>query len=799
MEIFILLPWLIIIYSSAIKELRLWKLVAGGFIFALMCTSGFPNYLTFVIFIWAGIGAALTINQVGIEGRKAVSTSLSAAFAIIILGLGLSAVYFIPVLDGVRYTRLHVGLSPEQAIRQVDVNLPPLYLATLFLPGLFGNITGTDFIFPQNVFFPDANMSAGAALTFLAVLGFALSITLPAVSQQERQRRRLAIAAAGLYVFAILCALGGNTPFYRHTIGYLPLIGGLPSPIRYRAIQCFAAAVLAALGSEALLRGSLSGKTVLLRRLTWGYVAVSFLVIAAALTFPFTREDMYRNAWQGNFASKADGYFFIRQSVGSYSPATSRVKKVAALFSRESRGQIRYADNNNVPAEGGILVGDYYAPARGWFEFGVDIPPGKFVWIYPKEGTGSIGYSLQKSSITCFDFSAKKWLMHTDRSALCLYTGAKGIRSSFVSRFRTGDIPRRPMAASLLYYILISLLIILCVYRLSPRRLGMVLGVFAIGELLIFSIPAFYGCAYRPGIPLPHQIGVARPADYPLLRRMLIQLPAVAQDSTLRIATDQPFQDNFAQLNGRFALMGYQMHPMETRFKLAVETAYGQPMDWPIYEESPPRIANPAFLSNFSVGYLLTADMLPQFRSRISIPLPGEDGLFVHINNDALPRAFTMDRIITAQEDEQLKQLVSGDLHQAVYVSPLDRIGEKDGIISSPAHYSFLQKANSIKKINFDNPNRVDVEINVTVPAMLVLTEVWFPGWEVTVDKRPAKIYRVNYCQRGVWLEKGEHKVAFCFRPLAWRIGGIITLASAILMLLFFLGDLFSSRRRGKR
>jgi len=277
---------------------------------------------------------------------------------------------------------------------------------------------------------------------------------------------------------------------------------------------------------------------------------------------------------------------------------------------------------------------------------------------------------------------------------------------------------------------------------------------------------------------------------------MLVQLPAVARDTTLRIATDQPFHDNFAQLNGRFALMGYQMHPMESRFKLAIETAYGQPMDWPIYEESPPRIANPAFLSNFSVGYLLTTDPFSRFPSRISIPLPGENSFFVHINNEALPRAFTMDRIIAAREDEQLKQLVSGDLREAVYISPQETISGKEGTQSTPSRFAFLQKANPVKKINFGNPNRVDLEINVTVPAMLVLTEVWYPGWEAAVDEKAAKVYRVNYCQRGVWLEKGEHRVAFSFRPLAWRIGAAITLVTAALMLISLLAALFMSGRK---
>lgn len=794
----LMFPWLIVIYVSAVEKMRVWKLILGGLIFSFLWTTGAAYHMVFVMIIWVSIIILLTINLLSVEKKKNFFTPLLIALAFSALGTGLSAIYLCPLFEGMRYTRLHIGLSAESVMRQLDINLPPIYLATLFVPDLFGNITGINFILPHSVFFPDANMSGGMAVTFLAMLGFIFSVATPATNPQAQRQRWASIAAAGLYVFAILCAMGVYTPFYRYVIGYLPLVNKVPSLIRYRAIQCFATAILVAVGLENLLRNKTSVPS-LLRRWAWLYVIISLSVIGTALVYPLSQDGIYRSVWQGSFGSKVDSYFFIRQPVGSYSPKTSKVKKIAVMFNGESKGQIRYADNSSILPEDGIFVKNYYAPNKGWFEFDADIPPGKFIWIYPQEGRGGIGYMLGKSSATCFSFNGKKWNMHINRTALCLYTGAQKIATSLISKFQTGDILRKPMVVSILYYILIAILIILCAYYFSPRRFGILFSAIAIIEFFIFGMFGFYKATYRPDVALPHQVRVIKPLDFPFIKRMVFQLPAVADNLMLRIATDQPFHDNFVQLNGRFALMGYQVHPLEIRFKHAIETAYGQPMDWPIYEDTAPMPISQFFLNNFSVGYLLTTNPVGQFRSRISVPLPDENGYFVHINTDALPRAFTMDNIIVTSEDEQLKQLVSGDLHEAVYISTGEGIKSTKIINTMVSHFEFLQRVNQIEKLKLDNPNQIDIEINVTVPAMLVLTEIWYPGWQAAIDGKSTKVYRVNYCQRGVWLEKGKHKVVFRFRPLAWRIGGAITLATAGLMLVSLLASLLIHMRRKTR
>ncbi|MBD3263574.1 MAG: YfhO family protein, partial [Candidatus Omnitrophica bacterium] len=81
----------------------------------------------------------------------------------------------------------------------------------------------------------------------------------------------------------------------------------------------------------------------------------------------------------------------------------------------------------------------------------------------------------------------------------------------------------------------------------------------------------------------------------------------------------------------------------------------------------------------------------------------------------------------------------------------------------------------------------------IDIPAMLVFTDVWYPGWKATVDGRRVRIYRVNYCQRGIYLKEGNHKVEMMFFPGLLKAGLIISGISFLFV--FSLGFLYSFKK----
>src|SRR5262249_10482014 len=84
-------------------------------------------------------------------------------------------------------------------------------------------------------------------------------------------------------------------------------------------------------------------------------------------------------------------------------------------------------------------------------------------------------------------------------------------------------------------------------------------------------------------------------------------------------------------------------------------------------------------------------------------------------------------------------------------------------------------------------PDRVELTANLERPGIVVLADVDYPGWGLTIDGRPAPIYRVNRAMRGAAVPRGEHRLTYTFRPLSFRVGLAVSCAGlAALAILAF-------------
>ena len=67
-------------------------------------------------------------------------------------------------------------------------------------------------------------------------------------------------------------------------------------------------------------------------------------------------------------------------------------------------------------------------------------------------------------------------------------------------------------------------------------------------------------------------------------------------------------------------------------------------------------------------------------------------------------------------------------------------------------------------------------------PALLILSEPHYPGWQAAVDGQAAPILRANYILRSIPVPAGEHTVDLTFRPLSFTIGAIISTIALVLI-----------------
>lgn len=103
---------------------------------------------------------------------------------------------------------------------------------------------------------------------------------------------------------------------------------------------------------------------------------------------------------------------------------------------------------------------------------------------------------------------------------------------------------------------------------------------------------------------------------------------------------------------------------------------------------------------------------------------------------------------------------------------------------------------NSVSVIK-DEHTHVELSAESDQNGLLVLTDLFYPGWEAQVDGKPAEILAANITQRAIVLPKGSHNVIFSYKPISIRNGAIISIVTHVIIIsVVFAGMLLVARRK---
>jgi hypothetical protein len=83
-------------------------------------------------------------------------------------------------------------------------------------------------------------------------------------------------------------------------------------------------------------------------------------------------------------------------------------------------------------------------------------------------------------------------------------------------------------------------------------------------------------------------------------------------------------------------------------------------------------------------------------------------------------------------------------------------------------------------------PTRVALSANLNSPGVVIVADVYYPGWELTIDGRDAEMLRVNRMMRGAAVEAGPHRLVFNYRPRSFRWGMRISLSALVAVIVAF-------------
>jgi hypothetical protein len=76
------------------------------------------------------------------------------------------------------------------------------------------------------------------------------------------------------------------------------------------------------------------------------------------------------------------------------------------------------------------------------------------------------------------------------------------------------------------------------------------------------------------------------------------------------------------------------------------------------------------------------------------------------------------------------------------------------------------------------NPNRLELKVHADSRGLLVLSEMFYPGWHAMVNAVPAHIYPANVALRAVVIPVGDSRVVMEYRPNSVYFGGMLTLTA---------------------
>jgi uncharacterized membrane protein YfhO len=90
----------------------------------------------------------------------------------------------------------------------------------------------------------------------------------------------------------------------------------------------------------------------------------------------------------------------------------------------------------------------------------------------------------------------------------------------------------------------------------------------------------------------------------------------------------------------------------------------------------------------------------------------------------------------------------------------------------------------------------MEVRTTAAAPSFLVTSDVYYPGWQATVDGAPVQLFQANYALRGVGVPAGTHTVRFVYKPRSFYYGVMVSAISLVALAVVML--VLAHRRRGQ-
>lgn len=210
----------------------------------------------------------------------------------------------------------------------------------------------------------------------------------------------------------------------------------------------------------------------------------------------------------------------------------------------------------------------------------------------------------------------------------------------------------------------------------------------------------------------------------------------------------------------------------------------------------PAHIAGNPMVDLLGVRYVVAGDTSPQDASLASTigagaPKPlrlvsSSGGANVYENQDRLPRAFVAHNLTyVADIDQAVQALATTEPRFADGALRVTRFNPRNDAIveASPPRTPVSAPCpggSDSARITGYSSEEVSIDVNSTCAGLLVLSDMYYPGWDATVNGRVATINPTDILLRGVPINAGHSVVTFRYRPANFGLGLLLALGSMV-------------------
>jgi len=182
------------------------------------------------------------------------------------------------------------------------------------------------------------------------------------------------------------------------------------------------------------------------------------------------------------------------------------------------------------------------------------------------------------------------------------------------------------------------------------------------------------------------------------------------------------------------------------------------PMRLKAYDDLLHALPEERLWSLLNVGFLVTRER-PSLAG-VQEVLRNDDAILYRLP-EPLPRAWIAGQVMVEP---------SGDRALALLASP-NFDPAQTVILAEPPQAMPSPGARGTARVTIHEPEYIAIEAKTSANAFLVVSEIYFPGWQAKVDGQETRLYRADHTLRAVFLAAGEHRVEMIYEPASFRLG----------------------------